>query len=220
MRISKRLKSIAGLIYETDNVIDIGCDHALLSIYLIKNQILYSIIVSDVNKNALESGINNIKKHKLEKKIDARLGFGLSVIDVHTDTVVISGMGTSTIIKILSNPNLKQINKLIIQTNNDHYLLRKFVTLKGYYISHESVVYEKGHYYINIVFLKGKRKYSIKELRYGPILMYANNDYYDFMLKKKNAILDNVPKYKIVTRIKHQKDARYLKKLSNKNHQK
>ncbi len=214
MVISRRLKSIAGLIYETDKVIDIGCDHSLLGIYLVKKKILKNLIVSDVNENAIAAGIKNIKKYKLEKKIDARLGYGLEVIDVHTDTAVISGMGTNTIIKILSNPNLKQINKLIIQANNDHFLLRRFMILKGFYISHESVVYEKGHYYINIVFLRGKRKYTIKELRYGPILMYANKDYYEFMLKKKYAILDNIPKYKILDRLKHRKDALYLKRLS------
>lgn len=214
MELSRRLKSVAGLIYETDNVIDVGCDHALLGIYLVKNKILDYIIVSDVNQNAIESGLKNIRKHKLEKKVDARLGYGLEVIDVHTDTVVISGMGTNTIIKILTSPNLKQIKKLIIQANNDHYLLRRFMILKGFYIGHEAVVYEKGHYYINIVFLRGKRKYSNKELKYGPILMYANKDYYEFMLKKKHAILDNIPKYKMWARFKHRKEALYLKKLS------
>ncbi len=214
MIISRRLKSIAGLIYETDNVIDIGCDHALLGIYLVKNKILDHLIVSDINANAIGSGLKNIKKHKLEKKIDARLGNGLEVIDVHIDTVVISGMGANTIIKILSHPNLKQINKLIIQSNNDHFLLRTYMTLKGFYIGHECLVYENGHYYINIVFLRGKRKYSMKELKYGPILMYANKDYYDFLLKKKHAILDNIPRYKLFSRLKHHRDAIYLKRLS------
>lgn len=214
--LSNRLKSIAGLIRETDNVIDIGCDHALLGIFLIKNKLLKSIIVSDINENALKNGIKNIKKHKLLDKIDARLGNGLSVVDEHVDTAVISGMGTNNIIKILNHPNLDQIKKLIIQSNNDHYLLRKYLVLKGFYISHESLVYDKGHYYINIVFERGKRKYSFKELMYGPFLMYANKDYYDFLLKKKRGVLDNIPKHKIFTRINHKRDELYLKRLSKK----
>lgn len=214
MMLSRRLKSIAGLIYETDNVLDVGCDHALLGIYLVKNKILDHLIVSDINANAIAGGLKNIKKYKLDKKIDARLGNGLEVMDVHTDTVVISGMGANTIIKILSHSNLKQIKKLIIQANNDHFLLRRYLTFKGFYIAHECLVYEKGHYYINIVFLRGKRKYSIKELKYGPILMYANKDYYDFLLKKKHAILDNIPRYKIFSRLKHHRDAIFLKRLS------
>ena len=93
-------------------------------------------------------------------------------------------------------------------------MLRRVLTLKGFYISHESLVYEKGHYYINIVFEKGKRKYTRKELIYGPFLMYANKDYYDFLLKKKKAIIDNIPKYKIITILKHKKDELFLKKLT------
>ena len=212
--ISRRLKSIAGLVCSEDKIIDVGCDHALLDIYLIKQKIVDTIIVSDSNKNALNNGIKNISKHKLTKKIDARLGYGIEVADESLDTVIISGMGTGTIIKILSHPNLKYFKKLIIQANNEHYLLRRFVTLKGYYIAHESVVYDKGRYYINIVFNKGQKKYSNKELFYGPILMYANKDYYEYLLKKQLAILNNVPWYRIITKLKHGKEAIYLKRLS------
>lgn len=212
--LSKRLKSIAGLIKETDNVLDIGCDHALLGIYLVKSKILDSIIVSDINEKALKSGLKNIKKHKVQDKVDARLGSGLEVADEHIDTVIISGLGASNILKILNHPKTKDLKKLIIQANNDHFMLRRVLTLKGFYISHESLVYEKGHYYINIVFEKGKRKYTRKELIYGPFLMYANKDYYDFLLKKKKAIIDNIPKYKIITILKHKKDELFLKKLT------
>ena len=53
MKISNRLKSIAGLITEKDVIADIGCDHAYLDIYLVKNKIVPKAYVSDVNLNAL-----------------------------------------------------------------------------------------------------------------------------------------------------------------------
>ena len=216
--ISKRLKSIAGLIKENDNVADIGCDHGLLGIYLIKSKRLNNIIISDINSKALKQAKKNVNKYKLKDKIEIKQGNGLEVINKNIDTITISGLGTSTIIRILNHDNLNQINKLIIQSNNDHYFLRRFLILKGFYISHESLVYEKGRYYINIVFKRGKKKYSLKELMYGPILMDANKDYYQFLLKKKEAIIDNIPKYKIITKLKHQKERRLLKKISkNKN---
>ena len=211
--ISRRLKSVAGLVYQTDQVIDIGCDHALLDVYLIKHQLLNHVVVSDSNQNALQSGIKNIAKHKLTKQIDARLGYGLTVVDENINTAIISGMGTNTILKILAHPNLKYLNKLIIQSNNDYYLLRKAVCVLGFFISHESVVYDKGKYYINIVFMRGHKKYTFRELKYGPILMYANQDYFAFLLKKQYAILDYIPKYKIITRLKHRKETIYLRRL-------
>ena len=176
MKISKRLQSLAGLVAKEDIVADIGCDHALLDIYLIENNILSKVLVSDININALNNGINNIKKHHLEAKIEAKLGPGIETLTSDINTLIISGMGASTIIKILSHPNIKQINKLIIESNNDHFILRCYLCANGFYISHESVIYDSGQYYINIVFLRGNKKYSLKELKYGPLLINANKD--------------------------------------------
>ena len=111
MKISNRLKSIAGLVTEKDVIADIGCDHAYLDIYLVKNKIVPKAYVSDVNLNALNNGINNIKKNHLEREIEAKLCDGIKGIPEEVNTLIISGMGSSTIIKILSNPKLKQIDK-------------------------------------------------------------------------------------------------------------
>lgn len=213
MKISKRLKSLAGLITTDDKVADIGCDHALLDIYMVKNKITNKVLIGDISENALENGINNIKKYHLENKITAKCGNGLDIITDEIDTIIISGMGASTIIKILSSNKLKQIKKLIIQSNNDYFLLRRFLTNNGFYISHEAVIYENGKYYINMMFLRGFKKYSKKELIYGPILMQSNKDYFNFLLKKQTGILENVPKYRIFTRAKMRKKIFYLKKM-------
>ena len=124
MMIDERLKSLVKYISKNDSVIDIGCDHALLDIYLIQNNIIDSVIVSDISSNALKQGINNIKKYNLDSRIDARCGNGLEVLNDkdNINTVIISGMGTNTILNILNNQYLNKINKLIIQSNKDYYL--------------------------------------------------------------------------------------------------
>lgn len=217
MKISKRLKSLAGLVTLDDKVADIGCDHALLDVYMIKNNITKKVLIADISENALENGIKNVKKYHLDDKITAKCGNGLDVITDKIDTVIISGMGASTIIKILSSNKLKQIKKLIIESNNDHFLLRKFLTNNGFYISHEAVIYDNGKYYINIMFQRGFKKYSKKELIYGPILMNSNKEYFNYLLKKQTGILENIPKYKIITRIKMRKKVFFLKRLGNSN---
>ena len=81
-KLSKRLEMVASFIDENDkSVIDIGCDHGLLSIYLAEKFNNLKIIASDVNNNALESARKNVHKYKLEDRIDIRLGSGVSVID-------------------------------------------------------------------------------------------------------------------------------------------
>ena len=81
-KLSKRLEIVASFIDENDkSVIDIGCDHGLLSIYLAEKFNNLKIIASDVNNSALESARRNVSKCKLEDRIDIRLGSGISVIN-------------------------------------------------------------------------------------------------------------------------------------------
>ena len=108
---------------------------------------------------------------------------------------------------------LDQIHKLIIESHNNHFLLRKFLTNHGFYISHESTIYDNGKYYINIVFLRGNKKYSSKELKYGPLLIKGNKDYYEYLYNKNKQIYENIPRYKIIEKIKLLKDIKYFKRL-------
>lgn len=215
--ISNRLKSLAKYIDSNDQVIDIGCDHALLDIYLIKNEIVSNIIVSDIHANALEAGINNINKNSLSKNIDARLGNGLEVLkdSDKVDTILISGMGTSTILSILNNPYITRINKLILQSNNNHEELREEVTKLGFIIKDEEYLIDNKKNYINLVFERGRKKYSKDELRYGPLLIH-NKEYLNFelnnCLKLKQLMKQSKFKYKIVLNLEIRKIKRYLKR--------
>ena len=173
--IDDRLKSLIKYIDSEDLVIDIGCDHALIDIYLIKNN----------------QGILNIKKNKLDNKIDARCGNGLEVLNEfdNINTILISGMGTNTILKILDNKYLNKINKLIIQSNKDYYLLRKEITKLGFMISDEEVIVSNNKMYINIVFIRGNKKYTDLELKYGISNMKNKKIYYEYLINKYQNIL-------------------------------
>jgi len=214
--ISGRLKSLVKYINVKDKVIDIGTDHALLPIYLIKNKVLKTIVIADNKETALNNGINNIKLYKLTKQIIPKLGNGLAVIDKNINTVIISGIGGQTIIKILSHPNLIYLKKIILQPSRDYLQVRKHLINKGYYIKDEEVILDKGRYYLNIVFKKGNKKYSKQALKYGPILIHKNKEYHEYLLKKQEYILKNIPKHKIVTIIKTKKEINILKKIISK----
>ena len=129
IKISKRLEAISSLIPINSKIIDIGCDHAMLDIYLYQKGISNKIIASDINNNALNNAKNNIKKYKLDKHIKTRLGSGLEPLtkEDNIDTIIISGMGTYTITSFLKKDKnkLENINTLIIQSNTKLALLRK-----------------------------------------------------------------------------------------------
>lgn len=211
--ISKRLMSLVKYIETSDSLIDIGCDHALLDIYLIKNNYLKSIIVSDIHKSALDAGINNIKKNGLENKIDTRLGDGLEVLNDKDkiNTILISGMGTSTILSILNNEYLANINKLIIQSNNNHEELRKEIIKLGFYIKDEEYFIDNKKNYINVVFERGYKVYKKDEIKYGPFLL-RDYEYLNFELNNCLKIKDLIKKPKLKQKISLNNEIRKLNK--------
>ena len=218
-KLSKRLEVVASYINDNSKIIDIGCDHGLLSIYLANKYKNIKIIASDVNENALSTAINNIKKEHLEDKIETRLGNGLDVVTPdEIDTVVISGMGANTIVGILkySTDKLVNVKDIIIQSNTDLYFLRKNVTKLGYYIEDETLVEDSNIIYTVIKFTKGKKKYNYKELYLGPILIKKN----DNLFKKKNdkeiktieIIISRIKSGHLFYRLRLKRNLRILKK--------
>lgn len=177
MKINKRLKHIANYVDDNCNVIDVGCDHALLSIYLEKHKKNISIIASDIKEGPLEQAKKNIEIYK-SKKVVLKIGNGISTVDSSTDTVIISGMGANTILNILSNNQDKLVNikKMILSPNNDFYLLRKTLSKFEYVIQYEEFVFDRGKYYPIMICVKGNKKYSDFELNYG-VNVVLNNDY-------------------------------------------
>lgn len=196
IKLSNRLQLIADYIEKEDNVIDIGCDHALLDIYL-SMKFSKSYIASDLRSSALEFAKENIKKYNMENKINIRCGNGLDVIndDDLIDTVIISGMGFYTILNILKNKKkISKINKFIIQSNSNSEAIRKYMIKNGFYIEKEDVAQDKNLFYIISCYKKGKRKYSKIDIEIG---MFKDDDiskkYIDLEIKKYRLLLKIIP---------------------------
>jgi len=208
IKLSKRLEAISSLVPNNSKVIDIGCDHGLLDIYLYQSKISSKVIASDINENALNNAKENIKNNNLEKYIETRLGNGLETLTEKDDinTIIISGMGSHTVIGILKNSlsKLKKINTIIIQSNTNIELLRKEVTKLNYLIEDELLVEDNKKIYTIIKFIKGKKKYSKKELYLGPILLEKNTELFqkhnEKELEKLKILLKMMPKNKIIDR--------------------
>ena len=218
--LSNRLKEIASFIPDNVKMVDIGCDHALLDIYLYKNRKNIKIIASDINENALEQAKKNIKKYKLDKFIETRLSNGLDNINSNEiDTIVISGMGSHTIVGILRMNQKKLINvdNIIIQSNNHIDFLRERILELNYYIDSEKLVKDNNIIYTIISFKKGKKRYNKKEIFFGPYLLKENS----ILFKEKNKqdlekleyLYKIIPKSHILHRIKIRNKINMYKKL-------
>lgn len=184
---NSKLEVIASLV-TTKSIIDIGCDHGYLDIYFTKKGI--KCLATDISSKAIKCAINNFKKNNLD--IDYMVTDGLNNIDIKkSDTIIISGMGTDTIINIL---NKEITNDLIISSNNHLEKLRRYIVTMNYYIDKEIFIIENNKPYVIIKFKYGKKDYTDYDYILG--INYDKN-YLDYIKNKYINILNKIPdKYK------------------------
>lgn len=194
MKLTKRLQVIADMVDSADTIYDVGCDHAYLDIYLAQNG--FNCTAIDVRENVVDIAKKNVCLANLENKINVVLNNGLNNINITDhDIVVLSGLGAKTILNIVNDRNIK---KLVVQSNDNLYLLRKTMMKRNYYISDEKIVLDDNKFYVVIKFEYGYKLYNQQQLLLGPLLLENKTDiYYKYLSIKKEHfenILQSIPK--------------------------
>ena len=142
MKLKPRLQAIADLIDNNSKIIDVGADHGLLDIYLTKYKNC-TCLATDISAKCLERAIYNSIKYKTP--ILTKVNDGLKNLKLNDEIIVISGMGTRLIQKILKD-DIK--NDLIISSHTNIEDLKDFLKEKNYKIYKEVQVKEKKEYTI------------------------------------------------------------------------
>lgn len=142
MKLKPRLKAIADLIENNSKIIDVGADHGLLDIYLSKYKNC-TCLATDISPKCIERAILNSIKYKAT--ILTKVNNGLENLKLNNEIIIISGMGTRLIKKIL-NREIK--NELIISSHTNIEELKEFLIQKNYKIIKEKKVIEKKEYTI------------------------------------------------------------------------
>ena len=154
LKLSNRLLKIASLVKNHDVIIDVGCDHALLDIYLTKNKIVKKAIATDITNGAINMALKNVSYYDC-LNVDVRLGDGLDTLkkEDKVSLIIMSGLGNQKIVSILNNNKEKicNVNELIIQSNTGYYELRKEVVKLGYFIEDEVLIKENNIIYVIII---------------------------------------------------------------------
>lgn len=200
MELPVRLKVIADYIPAGSRVADIGTDHGLLPVYLIKNEIAPSVIASDLNKGPLEAAKKNVLKWALSDLIHLRLGNGLETLaEGEADAIIIAGMGGGTIRNILeaSYSIAKSAKRLVLQPMGDAGPLRLWLVQKGWMIRDESAVKEDGMIYEIICAEPGvEEQKNLNIISVGPRLVEKKepllSEIIDGELKSIERILDSL----------------------------
>lgn len=204
MKINNRLKLVGDYVDKGSIPLDIGCDHAKLSIYLLKEKNFPFVYASDNKPGPLNQAKENVNYYNLADRIELIKAEGLNSLNDKIDTITVTGMGGLTINKMfLENRNkLTNIKTIILSPNNFIKEVRATITSLGYYLKDEELVEESDKLYHVLVFSKENRIYSDEELYLGPILMTKNKEiikkYYRNELSNINNLLLNnkIPKEK------------------------
>lgn len=148
LKLSRRLLAAASMASD-GTVADIGTDHALLPIYLVKNG-HGSALASDINKGPCKKAAENIALYGLEDKIRVVCRPGLDGIeDFSPDNIFICGMGGEMIADILTASDYPRKSgcKLILQPMSMQDVLRKQLLTNGFEIIEEKVVLDSRKFY-------------------------------------------------------------------------
>lgn len=169
-------------------VADIGTDHAYIPIKLIEDNIAEKVIASDIKEGPVKIAKQNIIKNNLEKKIEVRLGGGLSVLGQNeADTIIIAGMGGEMIEKILRDDEdiAKSVNMLILQPMNSQYELRKFLINNGYIIINEDIAIENFKVYNILTIKPGYQDKFENDIEYHIPKYLCSHKYFKNLYDKK-----------------------------------
>ena len=98
MHLTPRLRTIMEMVPQGVRLADIGTDHALLPVALLRREKIASAIASDIGQGPLESARRTARQFGYEDHVSLRLGPGLTTVQPkEADTIVIAGMGGETI---------------------------------------------------------------------------------------------------------------------------
>ena len=178
---TKRLKILTSHITFCNTFADVGCDHGLVSKFVLDNSLASEVIATDISKKSLDKAIKLLGD---KPNFTAICCDGFNGIKNVVDQAIISGMGGEEIVKILKDA--KDIpNRLILSPQKNSYKVRKFLVDNFYKITNDYTIFDDKFYDI-IVAEKGKDFYTENELIFGKDNL--KNLPCDFTLKIKSEI--------------------------------
>ena len=199
VQLSERLTAIAEMVTEGNRLVDVGCDHGYLPVYLMLQHKIPRAIATDVGKGPLTRAQEHIAQYHMEAYIETRLCNGLSEIrSGEGDTLVIAGMGGPLMERILSEGRhaLPGFQELILQPQSDIPHFRRFVMQNGYQIIQEEMILEDGKFYPNMKVVQhdGEQPgvWSREEEMFGRLLLERKHPVLKLYLERELRIRSEI----------------------------
>ena len=148
--LSGRLRMLADMVTPGSRLVDVGCDHGFLSVYLVQKGICPEAIAMDVRQGPLAGARRHVKEYGLGDYISLRLSDGLKAYRAgEADALVCAGMGGRLMERILreGRSQAAQLREVIAQPQSEIPRFRAFLRETGFLVTEEAAVCEEGKYY-------------------------------------------------------------------------
>lgn len=195
-----RLSALLRHLVPCNTTADVGCDHGLVSLYILDANISNNVVCIDISPKCLQKTQNLLQKTKLQDKAVFLQSDGLhGTEEILIDQVVIAGMGGINISNILkAMPKSSDNARLILQPMNNITMVRKTLNNLNKAIIRDEIIFDKNKYYHIIVAQNGKQKLTKQQVRCGAVTEdYRSADYQkwlDLKIKKVESIINGIPK--------------------------
>lgn len=187
MKIGARLTAIAGLVPSDSRLADVGTDHAYLPVWLVKEGLISRAIASDIAEGPCAAARATVALAGVDSAVEVRKGDGLACLAPgEINTVVIAGMGGTTIIEILqAQPQVTEsIDTFILQPMVGAPQLREWICRQGLELADEQLCEESGRIYVVLLvkrsLMPGQQSaFTREELEVGPCLIRKGGALYE-----------------------------------------
>lgn len=151
MRLSERLERVVSFVKPCASAADIGTDHALVPVELVRRGIVKKALAMDVRPGPLSRAKEQICRAGLSDQIEPRLSDGLAALKPQeAETVIIAGMGGELIIRILTEGRhmWDSVAQWVLSPHSEVFKVRGWLLENGFSIEKEDMVCEDGKYYV------------------------------------------------------------------------
>ena len=148
--LSGRLRMLADMVTPGSRLVDVGCDHGFLSIYLVQEGACPTVLAMDVREGPLAAAKRHVEAYGLGEYITLRLSDGLGAYRAgEAEALVCAGMGGRLMERILrEGMDLAWgMREVILQPQSEIPQFRAFLREAGFGIVQEDAIREDGKYY-------------------------------------------------------------------------